>query len=91
MKKYFTKSNIVITVVCGLVVLLQAKKYFNDIDSLKNEFVRQQTNETLLVAKSIEEKFTYLYQAIRTMSLVPGVRTIDRYAKNFDDNTKMTV
>jgi hypothetical protein len=91
MKKYFRKSNIVIFLICALVVFLQTKKYYNDIDSLKTQFIKQQSNETLLVAKGVEEKFTYLYQAIRTMSLVPGVRTIDRYAKNLDDSTKMTI
>ena len=44
--------------------------------------------ESAAVAKKIEGTFDQIYQGVRTMARLPGVRTIDRYAKKFDPNAR---
>lgn len=42
-------------------------------------------------AQALQLKFTQLYQGIRTISLLPSVKTIDRYGKNLDDNAHESI
>lgn len=44
--------------------------------------------ESTAVAKKIEGTFDQIYQGVRTMARLPGVRSIDRYAKQFDPNAR---
>jgi methyl-accepting chemotaxis protein len=66
-------------------------KYISDIESLKNTYKVEKLAEIKSVKSVIQEKFRYVYQTIRTMSLVPGVRKLDRYAKHFDPDAKMSI
>jgi methyl-accepting chemotaxis protein len=74
-----------------VLVFSSIYKYTNDIAIMKENFKKQNKIQSEILAKTIEEKISYLYQSIRTMSLIPGVRKIDRYAKNFDHDAKATV
>ena len=42
------------------------------------------------VANDVEAKFKQIYQGIRTLARLPGIRSIDRYAKNFDENARLS-
>ncbi len=66
-------------------------KYQTDINQLKESFSESKTTEAKQIAQFVEEKFRYVYQTIRTMSLVPSVKKIDRYGKNFEDDAKASV
>jgi len=66
-------------------------KYRSDIAVLKTNYKKEKAAEVMAVKMNLEEKFRYIYQTIRTMSLVPGVRKIDRYAENFDPDAKATI
>jgi signal transduction histidine kinase/CheY-like chemotaxis protein len=39
-------------------------------------------------ANQIRAKFRQIYSGIRTLARLPGIRTIDRHAKNFDENAR---
>ena len=39
-------------------------------------------------AAQLEGKFRQVYQGIRTLARLPGTRSIDRYARNFDENAR---
>ncbi|MFZ4574965.1 MAG: ATP-binding protein [Phycisphaerales bacterium] len=43
------------------------------------------------LSQQVERVFERVYVGIRTMSRLPGVRSIDRYAKNFDADARTTV
>jgi len=74
-----------------LIACLHFWKYRSDLETLKENYRAERSAHVSEVQKTLEQKFSFLYQAIRTMSLLPGVKKIDRYGKNFDDNAKMTV
>ena len=42
------------------------------------------------VVNDVEAKFKQIYQGIRTLARLPGIRSIDRYAKNFDENARLS-
>lgn len=74
-----------------LLVALQILKYRSDVANLREAYVTQKSKEVDALSNGLESKFGYLYQAIRTMSLLPGVKSLDRHGKNFDENARMTV
>lgn len=90
MKKYLFKIAFS-SMLLGMVTLFSWFKYQNDIKTLQHSYRQEKSDEVKSVALQIEEKLNYIYQTIRTMSLVPGVRKIDRYAKNFDQDARATI
>lgn len=76
----------------GIVLLsVWSFKYRSDLDLAKKSFVKVEDQNLKEVADLMREKIKLVYQSIRTMSLVPGVRKIDRYAKTFQADAKGTV
>ena len=43
------------------------------------------------VASTLESSFNTIYSGLRTMARLPGVRGIDRYARNFSSDARTTV
>lgn len=84
-------ATLFVAIVAFLVSGLWFAKYRQDLGALKASFISEQKIIHQNQAKAIEEKFSYIYQAIRTMSFLPGVRNIDRYAKKFDENARASV
>lgn len=66
-------------------------KYNSDLKALKSSYIHEKESETQSLKKDLEDKLRYVYQTIRTMSVVPGVRKIDRYAEKFDLDARITV
>lgn len=78
----------------GLCVLLNSFFYFKfkaNVQADQDSFIKENTVAAEKKAVFIQEKLTQLYQSIRTMSLLPGVRKIDRYAEKFDEDSKASV
>ena len=63
-------------------------KFNSDIAKEKVQFEERKTQTLNSVADSISEKLRDIYQTVRTISLLPGVRKIDRYGKNLAEDTK---
>ena len=62
-----------------------------EIDQALQDYRAESAATTHLVAQDVEEKFNHLYQALRTIARLPGVRKIDRHARNFDENARRSV
>lgn len=73
--------------VCLLIAALAWKQNV-DIAHIKDAYVSEQNAEIDRNVAKIEDTFNAFYQGIRTMSLLPGVRSIDRYAKTFNPDSK---
>jgi signal transduction histidine kinase len=48
------------------------------------------TSQTRTVSQGVETKLDHIYTNLRTLALLPGVKKIDRHAKNVDDDTRTT-
>jgi signal transduction histidine kinase len=48
------------------------------------------SSQTQTVSRSVETKLDHIYTNLRTLALLPGVKKIDRHAKNVDDDTRTT-
>lgn len=66
-------------------------KYRTDINSALTHYKLESHEQSLAVEHRIENSFQQMYQGLRTMARLPGVQSIDRYAKHFDGNAKGAV
>ena len=73
-------------IACGI-----AWKYREDIKAARSNYRQEESLKSAEVAKRIEVLFQRTYEGLRTIARLPGVKTIDRHAKNFDDNAHLTV
>lgn len=66
-------------------------KYASDIARLTAQYQAESTKITERQKLKIEHSFNQIYQGMRTIARLPGVRSIDRYAENFNDDANHTV
>lgn len=66
-------------------------KETSELDAAKGRFRQEKHQAAENVASRFESSFGQMYQGLRTMARLPGVRSIDRYAKRFDPNSKTAV
>jgi methyl-accepting chemotaxis protein len=87
------KFKLVTLFIVGAAALtgLQIIKLKKDINKAKFEYRKTKDLELNQIATQVDAKLTYLYQSIRTMSLMPGVRKIDRYGKSLDRDATMSL
>lgn len=81
----------VILVVALVLSFFLHKVYSSGVEKAKMAYIEKTQAELNEQKELLEKKLGYIYQSIRTMSLTPGVRKIDRYAENFDPDAKMTI
>ena len=82
--------GVIVAIGIALAVLVHLRLE-RDLGGEKENF-RQEAHERALITKAgIESRIALVYQGIRTMARLPGVRGIDRYARNFDTNARATV
>jgi methyl-accepting chemotaxis protein len=77
-----------------VLLLVTGGLYFKRQQEIQKEiqsFKHIQSQKYRSMQKNLTQKMEQMYQAIRTISLLPGVRSIDRYGKNLDKNTKITI
>jgi signal transduction histidine kinase/CheY-like chemotaxis protein len=70
-----------------LLVLIHLEKSTAHEEALKN-YRGNASLRTREAATQLEAKFRQIYQGIRTLARLPGTRSIDRYARNFDENAR---
>jgi hypothetical protein len=86
------KNKIIAAIVVLLIVLpIVFSKYQIDLTKAKQTFEKEKAAILVEEKQVIEEKFDQIYRTLRTMSLLPGVRKIDRYGKKFDLDAKGAV
>lgn len=66
-------------------------KYREDIKSARLSYMNEEHYKSLEVAKRIKDVFQTLYEGLRIIAGLPGVKTIDRHAQNLDDNARSAV
>ncbi len=59
-------------------------KYRLDLDAAVENYRNEMHDHTALVAKNVEDTFTQMYQGLRTIARLPGVRTVERYAQDIE-------
>ncbi len=62
-----------------------------DYNAALDNYRKESQAETEQTAREVEESFNYIYQGIRTISLLPSVRNIDRYGKNLSDDSYASI
>lgn len=78
---------LVLAAAAFLLLLAEKEKDASFEEALRN-YRRDASLQSRRAAAQVEEKFRLIYQGIRTLARLPGVRSIDRYAKNFDENAR---
>ncbi len=61
------------------------------LESALREFRTESHTAAADTAKSVAGDMRLMYEGLRTMARLPGVRSIDRYARAFDENSRRTV
>ncbi len=74
--------------VAGLVGFAFVRKYQSDLDRSLKHYRAVQHEATVVEATHVESQLHEMYQGLRTMARLPGVRAIDRHANNFDANAR---
>jgi signal transduction histidine kinase/DNA-binding response OmpR family regulator len=67
------------------------RKYELDLHHAREHYRESAHEESMLAAGALENKLHQVYEGLRITSRLPGVRAIDRYAKDFDDDARATV
>ena len=73
----------------SLTALVQMK-YRQDLTAAQGHFRRESNNQARDVSDEVEHVFRSMYQGLRTIALLPGVRKIDRYGGHFDADARQT-
>lgn len=92
--KSIAKRNLyyVLIAAAGLAIALAVQlKASRDMAAARENYAHTSKNESEIAAKKISASFTQIYQGIRTISLLPSVKTIDRYGKNLDANAHESI
>ncbi|MBY0427751.1 MAG: hypothetical protein K2Q32_00855, partial [Alphaproteobacteria bacterium] len=75
-------------------ILIAGLVYFKTSDDYKiaiDHYQQKSDADAQLAAKNLTGSFAQLYQGIRTISYLPGVKAIDRYGKNLDANARESI
>ena len=82
---------ILIVVVGALLAALVYWKSQSDLDAALHAYRSESSSEARAVVDGIEHTFGAVYEGLRTIARLPGVRRIDRYATNFGADAKQAV
>jgi hypothetical protein len=58
---------------------------------VRHHYIENAASNTRFVADKVEVAFASIYQNLRTLSLLPSVRGIDRHGTNLSDEAKTTI
>jgi signal transduction histidine kinase/DNA-binding response OmpR family regulator len=68
-----------------------AIKQHADIESALEHYRSESASRSLSVAHDVERSMREVYQGLHTISRMPGVRAIDRHARQFDEDARKSV
>lgn len=66
-------------------------RYQADLERADREFLQESQARAKAKLDQVHHALATLYQSLRTISRLPGVRGIERHAENFDANARLTV
>jgi hypothetical protein len=81
------------TLIVGLLLTIAGYQTSDrDGQRVATDLFRDEWNASMAGAHGrIERTFNLTYDALRTMAMLPGVKRIDRYAKNFEGDPRLSV
>lgn len=82
--------TVIVTAAVGVAFFIHWK-HESELQAEKLSYTKTQHLANLEATRGAEAKFALFYQGLRTISRLPGVQSIDRYAKSFDSNAKGAV
>jgi len=86
-----TLPYIAAALVCASIAVGVNTKFESDIEEMKRSYIQEQKLETAAIATNVESQFKAFYQGLRTMTLLPGVRNLDRYGKSFHPDSRLAM
>lgn len=88
-RKFFTGTAVLATVALALAfsVHVEVKTIYLNA---KQHYVEAKQAETLSIKSEVDTAFREIYENLRTLSLLPSLRKIDRHASNLDDDSRGT-
>ena len=86
MKKYILWLILIITSL-GLLGSVQLR-WSSDMATARSRFIEQSHAETQLSAEKIDSVLHSIYENLRTLASIPGIRNIDRSSNNFSDESR---
>ena len=89
LKKFLPYVGVI--AVGGVLVFALVYKHNADLAQIQASYITEKAQDTEIVAQRVERAFRDFYQGLRTMTLLPGVKSIDRYGKTFQEDTKLAV
>ena len=91
--KFFLNDRsafLIIVVAVTLLIAFQIK-HQKKLEEIKANYQRIETLKSQVLAESIADKWKQIYQGLRTIARLPGVRKIDRYGTKLDANAKSSI
>lgn len=77
---------------CGATAVLAVHtRHLDELEGLKRTYRAEQQAEADRQADRVEFTFRQFYQGLRTMSLLPGVRELDRQGANLDADERAAI
>ena len=80
-----------IVIVGGLMAVAVRWRSHEDMDLAIDRYRRLSTADGVAHARAVSMAFNQIYQGIRTISFLPGVKNIDRYGTSLDANAREAV
>lgn len=85
-KKYILWLILIMTA-CGLLGSVQLR-WSSDMATARSRFIEQSHAETRLSAEKIDSVLHSIYENLRTLASIPGIRNIDHSSINFSDESR---
>lgn len=91
MRRKLLLMGLGLAALASLVIASIQHKYIGELTYAREQYVHDESAMTQNVALQVESSLTQAYQGARTIARLPGVMSIDRYARGFEGNSRQTV
>ena len=84
MRRFYFYGLMIVVGIFSVALIRQNERF--EIDLALKSWREDSRAESLAVAAQVQFQFAQIYQGIRTLARLPGVRKIDRHGENFDQD-----
>ena len=88
-RKWF--GYLTIGVVAGVAGAAIAGFWSREYDAVRRDYVARSSEETRFVAEKLSDALKAVRDNLRTLSLLPGVRSVDRHGRNLSAEAEITI
>ncbi len=82
--------TVILVSAATLCVLARARER-QELAHERQNYLQEAHARTAVVVEALRDVYTQIYQGLRTVARLPGVRNIDRHAKTFQDTSRQAV